>query len=319
MLEPAQRLELGDLLEALIAVGELDEAEGVLDDVGGARGLARPGLGTRDPRPLSWRCCSPPAAISTALSQASSRRSPSMPAAPIRSTTRGRCSRSGERSAVRRSARAARATLEDALARFEQLGAPLWAEQTRAELARIGGRAPSNGELTEAESQNRRARRRRPDEPRGGGGALPHRPLRRDGADARLSQARRALPRRARAPACRKGLKYSMRTDHVTADHLVGREEELAAIVRLLDAPEELPSAVVLWGEAGIGKTSLWLAGVDAAAARGYRILSSRPSEAETKFSFAGLTDLLAYRRRRCLARAAADSAAGARGRIAAR
>ena len=47
------------------------------------------------------------------------------------------------------------------------------------------------------------------------------------------------------------------------------------------------------WGEAGIGKTSLWLAGVEAAAARGYRILSSRPSEAETRFSFAGLTDLL--------------------------
>jgi DNA-binding CsgD family transcriptional regulator len=46
---------------------------------------------------------------------------------------------------------AARATLDDALARFEHLGAPLWAEQTRAELTRIGGRAPSNGELTEAE------------------------------------------------------------------------------------------------------------------------------------------------------------------------
>src|SRR5258705_2046871 len=30
MLEPAQRLELGDLLEALIAVGELDEAEQVI-------------------------------------------------------------------------------------------------------------------------------------------------------------------------------------------------------------------------------------------------------------------------------------------------
>jgi DNA-binding CsgD family transcriptional regulator len=42
-------------------------------------------------------------------------------------------------------------TLADALARFERLGAPLWAEQTRAELARIGGRAPSRGELTEAE------------------------------------------------------------------------------------------------------------------------------------------------------------------------
>ena len=45
----------------------------------------------------------------------------------------------------------ARATLEDALDGFERLGAPLWAEQTRAELTRIGGRAPANGELTEAE------------------------------------------------------------------------------------------------------------------------------------------------------------------------
>ena len=54
-----------------------------------------------------------------------------------------------ERRAKRRAA--ARTTLERALARFERLGAPLWAEQTRVELTRIGGRAPSNGELTEAE------------------------------------------------------------------------------------------------------------------------------------------------------------------------
>jgi DNA-binding CsgD family transcriptional regulator len=79
----------------------------------------------------------------------------------------------------------------------------------------------------------------------------------------------------------------------VTTRQLVGREEELGAIVRLLDAPEELPVAVVLPGEAGIGKTTLWLAGLDAACAHGYRILSSRPSEAETRFSFAGLADLL--------------------------
>ena len=78
-----------------------------------------------------------------------------------------------------------------------------------------------------------------------------------------------------------------------TAQHLVGREEELGAIVRLLDAHEELWGAAVLPGEAGIGKTSLWLAGVEAASARGYRFLSSRPSEAETRFSFAGLSDLL--------------------------
>jgi hypothetical protein len=79
----------------------------------------------------------------------------------------------------------------------------------------------------------------------------------------------------------------------VTDRQLVGRDEELAAIVRLLDAPEELSRITVLSGAAGIGKTSLWLAGIDAAAAHGYRILSSRPSEAETGLSFAGLADLL--------------------------
>jgi DNA-binding CsgD family transcriptional regulator len=78
-----------------------------------------------------------------------------------------------------------------------------------------------------------------------------------------------------------------------TVRHIVSREEELGAIVQLLDAPELLPRAAVLRGEAGIGKTTVWLAGIDAAAARGYRILPARPSEAETQFSFAGLTDLL--------------------------
>jgi DNA-binding CsgD family transcriptional regulator len=79
----------------------------------------------------------------------------------------------------------------------------------------------------------------------------------------------------------------------VTVRYLVGREAELGAIVRFLDAPEQLSGAAVLSGGAGIGKTTLWLAGIDAASARGYRILSSRPSEAETQFSFAGLADLL--------------------------
>ena len=74
---------------------------------------------------------------------------------------------------------------------------------------------------------------------------------------------------------------------------LVGREEELAALLDLVDAPGELPSVTVVAGEAGIGKTALWLAGVDLADARGFRILSSRPSEAEAGFSFLALTDLL--------------------------
>jgi predicted ATP-dependent serine protease len=59
-----------------------------------------------------------------------------------------------------------------------------------------------------------------------------------------------------------------------TARQVVGRDEELGAIVRLLDESERLPSTVVVSGEAGIGKTTVWLAGIDAAAARNYRILS---------------------------------------------
>jgi DNA-binding CsgD family transcriptional regulator len=84
-----------------------------------------------------------------------------------------------------------------------------------------------------------------------------------------------------------------MKAVPVAAKPLVGRDEKLRAIARLLEEREQLPGAVVLSGEAGIGKTAVWLAGTDAAADRGYRMLSARPSEAETQFAFAGLADLL--------------------------
>ena len=47
----------------------------------------------------------------------------------------------------------ARETLHEALTTFEALGARLWAEKTRAELAQIGGRAPSTGQLTPSEQR----------------------------------------------------------------------------------------------------------------------------------------------------------------------
>jgi DNA-binding NarL/FixJ family response regulator len=52
-----------------------------------------------------------------------------------------------------RQSRQARESLHRALSIFEELEAPLWAAKTRAELARISGRRPSDGELTEAESR----------------------------------------------------------------------------------------------------------------------------------------------------------------------
>jgi len=46
---------------------------------------------------------------------------------------------------------AAHAMLNEALARFEELGAPLWADRAREELCRIGGRAASGDDLTPTE------------------------------------------------------------------------------------------------------------------------------------------------------------------------
>lgn len=79
----------------------------------------------------------------------------------------------------------------------------------------------------------------------------------------------------------------------VVARNLIGREDELKTIIGLLGGPDRPPTAAVIIGDAGIGKTALWLTSIDAAAERGYRILSCRPSDAETQFSFAALTDLL--------------------------
>ena len=51
--------------------------------------------------------------------------------------------------------------------------------------------------------------------------------------------------------------------------------------------------ALVLTGGPGVGKTSLWEAGVEAARGRGLRVLRASGSGAETQLSFAALIDLL--------------------------
>jgi DNA-binding CsgD family transcriptional regulator len=52
-----------------------------------------------------------------------------------------------------RKKRGARDLLERALMTFDDLGAPLWADRARGELARIGGRAPTSTALTPTEAQ----------------------------------------------------------------------------------------------------------------------------------------------------------------------
>jgi DNA-binding CsgD family transcriptional regulator len=73
---------------------------------------------------------------------------------------------------------------------------------------------------------------------------------------------------------------------------VVSREEELASIHAFIAEAEGGPGALVLEGEAGIGKSTLWLAGVETARAQGMRVLSSRPAEAERGLAHVGLGDL---------------------------
>ena len=72
----------------------------------------------------------------------------------------------------------------------------------------------------------------------------------------------------------------------------VGRQAELESIHAFLERAAEGPRALVLEGEAGIGKSTLWVAGVEAARTRGFRVLVSRPAEAERRLTHAGLGDL---------------------------
>ena len=53
------------------------------------------------------------------------------------------------------------------------------------------------------------------------------------------------------------------------------------------------PGALILEGEAGAGKTTIWTAATAEAAEQGFRVLASRPGRSETKLSFSALDDLL--------------------------
>ncbi len=74
---------------------------------------------------------------------------------------------------------------------------------------------------------------------------------------------------------------------------LVGREPELVALSRFVHDLTEKPLDLLFEGEAGIGKTVLWRAGVEAAQGAGHRVLVSRPGENEMGLSYSGIGDLI--------------------------
>jgi DNA-binding CsgD family transcriptional regulator len=73
---------------------------------------------------------------------------------------------------------------------------------------------------------------------------------------------------------------------------IVSREDEVALLHAFVERSEQTPGALVIDGEPGIGKSTLWLAGVEHARARGLPVLSSRPAEGERGLAYAGLSDL---------------------------
>jgi len=72
------------------------------------------------------------------------------------------------------------------------------------------------------------------------------------------------------------------------------RVAEWRRVREFAEAAGTSPAALAVQGEAGAGKSTLWRAGVEAAATAGHRLLRSEASASETDLSFAGLSDLLA-------------------------
>ena len=78
------------------------------------------------------------------------------------------------------------------------------------------------------------------------------------------------------------------------AHSIVGRADEVAVLERFIEDTDPVLRAIVIDGEAGIGKSTLLGSLTDSARARGLPVLECRPSRSETDLSYVGLTDLLA-------------------------
>ncbi|HXH34482.1 MAG TPA: ATP-binding protein [Plantibacter sp.] len=71
---------------------------------------------------------------------------------------------------------------------------------------------------------------------------------------------------------------------------VVGRQTEVAQVTRFL---ERGTGALILDGDAGVGKTTVWLAGLERARERGLRTLVARAAETEAQLPYASLADLI--------------------------
>ena len=202
MLEPAQRLELGDLLEALVASASSTSRRGASRP---GRNAPRRSIAPR--RSQSSRvlvdCFWLREAISRAPSRASTLRSESMRERRSRSSApHAACAGCdpAAREAARRRPRDPRGSAGASSSVSARRSGPTRLAPTSAGSVAARPRAATSPRR----APNRRARRRGAHEPRGRRRALRHRAHRRGSADACVPKARRALPWRARRSPARK-------------------------------------------------------------------------------------------------------------------
>ncbi|HJT96640.1 MAG TPA: AAA family ATPase [Mycobacterium sp.] len=77
------------------------------------------------------------------------------------------------------------------------------------------------------------------------------------------------------------------------AADLVARPAEAGTVGEFLDSARIAPAALLIDGEPGIGKTTLWSATVERARERGYRVLAARVAAGEPVSAYTSLADLL--------------------------
>jgi DNA-binding CsgD family transcriptional regulator len=74
---------------------------------------------------------------------------------------------------------------------------------------------------------------------------------------------------------------------------VVNRPLEIRAVSDFLRSAAHQPGALVIEGEPGIGKTTLWLSAVEHARDSGFRVFTARVGQAESGLAYAAVADLL--------------------------
>lgn len=78
------------------------------------------------------------------------------------------------------------------------------------------------------------------------------------------------------------------------AGKIAGRADEMGAVQQLLTRARTGPAGLIVDGDTGIGKSTVWRAAIAVAAAMGFTVLVASGAPAEAGLAFAGLADVLA-------------------------